>query len=168
MKKWIALLLSLFLLVGCAETIKYEREKPLDIPKLPSYTLPENPLKDVPPPAPFFIRKVSPGLWKECTKEESEATGYFPKELSKITLLLQYYASLLPQTENMVNVTVMVANKQIDLVMDEQIAKEFYREMWIDCQNARNKDKSLFGLEKYGLYGVIIGLIIEAAILAAH
>lgn len=165
--KIIVAVLCLLLLVGCAAPLKYEPPKPLDIPKIPAYQLPPDPFKDVPPPVQIFLKKEG-GKWIECSKAEGQIIAYTPKEHDKIVLRIQYYNQLVPQLENLVNVHIKIANSEIDLIIDQQLAKEVYKEMWIDTTNAKNRDATLFGLEKYGLYGIIIGLIIEAAVLAAH
>jgi hypothetical protein len=151
--------------------MKYTPPKPLELPRIPAYQLPPDPFKDVPAPIQIFLKKSATGYpynYEVCPKEEAEIIAYTPKEHDKIVLRIQYYKEIVPQLENLVNVHIRIANSEIDLIIDQQLAKEVYKEMWIDTTNAKNKQSSQFGLEKYGLYGVIIGLIIEAAILAAH
>ena len=165
--KLISLILVCLFMAGCAAPLKYEPPKPLDIPKIPEYKLPTDPFQGTAPPVKIFLKKQG-GTWVECPKEEGQIIAYTPKEHDKIVLRIQYYNQLVPQLERLVNVNIQIANQTITLVIDQQLAKEVYKELWIDVQNARNHDKNMFGLEKGGLYAIIIGLIIEAAILAAH
>ncbi len=160
MKKLLLLLVAV-LSVSCAPLMKYEPPK-IDPPKkMEHYQLPPDPFKDLEAPKPIFLAKDENGLWKEVPKEQGTLIAYFPKEHDKIVLRLQYYKEIVPQLVNFVNVVIELNNARIELQVDERLAKEVYKQLWIDTQNNRITDQRWDTVNKAGMYAIIIGLLIN-------
>lgn len=168
MRKYFALLIVLLGVVACSSTIKYERQAFTPPPKVESYKLPASPLSEMSAFDLVFIKKDSAGRYVTCPKAEAELTAFTAKDLNKVTLTIQYYKEMTPQLENLVNLHIQRENLLIDFIIDQNFLKELLREFNVDLQNKAASDKTWWNVEKGGYWGVIIGLIIEAAILAAH
>ena len=168
MKKFIMLLLVFLVLVGCAEQMKYT---PPVIPKpekIPAYVPPEDPTVKLEPPKPLFLKRDpnDPLKWVECKKEEAILIAYFPQEHDKIVLRLQYLKSMNDSLVKLVNVYIDINNIRIELQMDHQLAKEVYKQMWIDSENRLSSQKLLGNVEKAGLAAVIVAQLIAIIALA--
>jgi len=161
MKKLLMLVCVLFL-SACATTgqLKYEKQPFTSPPKSEEYKLPPDPFASLEPPKPIFLAKQKDGTWKEVPKDQGEVIAYFPKEHDKIVLRLQYYKELTPELVKLVNIQIKRGNVLIDLVVDQQVAKELYRELYIETYNLAKSDKMWNGVEKAGLWAVIIGQLI--------
>ena len=164
MKKLLGILVILSFLVSCTPLMQYTPPK-LDPPKkIERYKLPVDPFKDLEPPKPIFLAKTEDGNWKEVPKEQGIIIAYFPKEHDKIVLRLQYYKEILPQMEQLVNVYIELNNIRVEIQMDEKLAKEVYKQLWIDAQNGRITDQRWDTANKAGMWAIIIGLLINMAI----
>jgi hypothetical protein len=151
------LVLAFCLVLGCAHQVEYKPPVITPTPPIPRYTLPPDPFATVDPPKPIFLAQQSDGTFKEVPKGESTVIGYTAREHDKIVLRLQYYKELVPQLERMVNVYIEINNVRIQLQMDEQLAKEVYRKLWIDTTNQANSDKMWAGVQDAGQWAIIIG-----------
>jgi hypothetical protein len=168
MKKYLVLLVILFALTACAQTIKYKRQPFTPPKKAEAYKLPASPLSEMSAFDLVFIKKDPIGRYVTCPKAEAELTAFTAKDLNKVTLTIQYYKEMAPQLESLVNLHIQRENLLIDFIVDQNFLKELLREWNVDIQNKAASDKTWWNVEKGGYWGVIIGLIIEAAILAAH
>ena len=169
MKKWIALAMILFWITGCAGTKLVYTPQPFTPPaKSPEYKLPPDPTAGIPAPTPTtYFKRDATGKWVECPKEQAELSAFTSKELNKITIKLEWVKTILPQLEGNINLHIQHENNLIDIIVDKNTAKEIYRELYVEMYNKALSDKNLFNVEKGGYIAVIIGLLIEAAILAA-
>ena len=156
MKKVVCLVLCLVFLVACAPALEYKAPDIKPVPPIPKYILPPDPFATVDPPKPIFLAQQKDGMFKEVAKAEATIIGYTAKEHDKIVLRLQYYKELVPQLERMVNVYIEINNVRIQLQVDEQLAKEVYRKMWIDTTNEAARQKMLSGIQDTGQWAVII------------
>lgn len=155
MRKLLLLFVGLLFLAGCAGTqLKYEPHSFTPIPKVEAYNLPEDPFKE--PPVPVYLKKDTSGKYITCQKEEADLVAYTGKELSKIVLRLEYLKTVNADLVRLVNVRIQRENILIDIVTDQNTAKEIYRELIVDLQN-QNSGKSI---EKAGLWVIIIGQLI--------
>jgi len=166
MKKLLMLLLLVtFILIGCAtEPIKYEKQSFTPPPKQEEYKLPADPFANVPAPVFIYLKKDTDGRYIVSSKEEVEVYAFTPTELQKITLRISYLKEVNTQLVDLVNIQIRRGNVLIDLFVDQQIAKELYREINVDLQNQMKHDKAWNTVEKGGLWAIIIGLIIELGI----
>jgi hypothetical protein len=152
MKKLLTLLAVLSILAGCATTqIKYEKQPFTVIPKVEAYKLPPDPFTE--PPVPIFLKKDATGNYIFCQKEEAELVAFTSKELGKITLRIGYLKEISSELEKLVNIHIQRENLLITIIVDQQTAKEIYRELIVDLQNY-SKGQSL---EKTGQWAIIIG-----------
>ncbi len=155
MKKVIVLLAGLLLLTGCATTqLKYEPHSFTPIPKVEAYKLPEDPFKE--PPVPVYLKKDTSGKYITCQKEEAELVAYTGKELNKIVLRLEYLKTVNADLEKLVNIHIQRENVLIDIVTDQNTAKEIYREILVDLQNQIKGQK----IDQAGQWVIIIGQLI--------
>lgn len=164
--KFITLVVCLLLLAGCASApqLKYEKQTFTPPPKSEEYKLPTIDFGD--PPKPIFLAKQSDGNWKEVAKEQGELIAYTSKEHDKIVVRIQYYKEMTPKLVDLVNIHIKRDNLLIDLVVDQQTAKEIYRELLVDVQNQAKSDKNWNTAEKGGLWAIIIGQLIAIFSLA--
>jgi len=164
--KFITLIVCLLLLAGCASVpqLKYEKQPFTPPPKSEEYKLPSIDFGD--PPKAIFLAKQSDGNWKEVTKEQGELIAYTSKEHDKIVVRIQYYKEMTPKLVDLVNIHIKRDNLLIDLVVDQQTAKELYRELLVDVQNQAKSDKGWNTAEKGGLWAIIIGQLIAIFSLA--
>lgn len=164
MRKLILILTILVFCFGCTPLMKYEPPK-FDPPKkIDRYKLPPDPFRELDPPKPLFLAETEDGKWKEVPKEKATVIAYFPKEHDKIVLRLQYYKEILPQMEQLVNVYIELNNVRVEIQMDEKLAKEVYKQLWIDAQNGRITDQRWDTVNKAGMWAIIIGLLINLGI----
>lgn len=170
-KTFVLFFCCFFLFFGCAPLMKYEPPKIEASKKIEPYKLPEDPFSKVDPPKAIFLAKADtinlPGsFWKEVSKEQAELVCYTAREHNKIVLRLQYYKELVPQLENLINIYIQINNVRIELQVDERLAKEVYKQMWIDAVNKGIIDKRWANFEKAGHWALILGLLVEVGILA--
>jgi len=152
MRKLLVLLVALFILAGCATTqLKYEKQDFITPPKVEVYKLPLDPFTE--PPVPIFLNKDTAGKYILCQKEEAELVAYTSKELGKITLRIAYLKEVNSNLERLVNIYIQRENVMIDIITDQQTAKEIYRGLIVDLQN-QNKGQSV---EKVGMWAIMIG-----------
>ncbi len=163
------LILALFV-VSCAPALKYEPPKmTMDraLQKQKYYELPPDPFANVEPPKAIFLAKTDGGLWKEVPKEQGELVCYTAREHDKIVLRLSYYKEVVPALVRLVNIQIDLNNAHVQLVIDEELAKELYKQFWIDTENKRINDNRWNSLEKGGMWAVIIAQLIAMIALAA-
>lgn len=79
--------------------------------------------------------------------------AFTSKELGKITLRIGYLKEVSAELEKLVNIHIQRENLLITIIVDQQTAKEIYREIVVDLQNL-NKEQSL---EKVGSWAIILG-----------
>lgn len=158
--------LVLALLVGCAHQMEYKAPEIKAAEPFPKYVLPPDPFAKVDPPKPIFLAQQADGTFKEVPKNEATILGYTAKEHDKIVLRLQYYKELVPQLEHLVNVYIEINNVRIQLQVDEQLAKEVYKKLWIDTANQAANDKMWTGIQDAGQWAIIIGQLIAILSLA--
>lgn len=161
--KYVVLLLALVvLLAGCASVtpIKYEPQAFKPPSKTEEYKLPPDPFASVSPPVFIFLKKGLDGNYVVCSKEESEFAALAPKELDKITLRISYLKDINGKLMELVNVQILRGNVLIDLISDQQVAKEIYRQIMVDFQNQANHDKNWSNVEKAGYLAIIIGQLV--------
>jgi hypothetical protein len=137
--------------------VKYEPLKFNPPAKAEAYKLPPDPFANIPAPVPIYLKKDATGKYITCKAEEADIVAFTGKDLNTITIRITYFKNLMPQLENLVNLHIQRENGLIDLIIDQNILKEFYREMNVEWQNKAHKDKILGDIEKAGLWLVIIG-----------
>lgn len=155
--KLLILVITLAILTGCASTIKYEKQPFTPIPKVEPYVLSADPFTE--PPVPIYLKKgdrFDEQKYVLCPKEEAEVIAFTSKELNKITLRIAYLKDLNSDLVKLVNIHIQRENVMIDIITDQNTAKEIYRELLVDLQNA-SKWKSA---EKVGLWTIIIGQLV--------
>ncbi len=159
MKKLLILTIFLFLF-GCATTeqLKYERQTFTPPQKTEEYKLPSIDFGEA--PKPIFLAKLKDGNWKEVSREEGTLIAYTSKEHDKIVIRLQYGKEIIPKLVDLINIQVRRGNVLVDVVMDQQTAKELYRELLVDVQNKAKSDKAWDTTEKGALWLVILGQLI--------
>ncbi|OGM09305.1 hypothetical protein A2Z67_05180 [Candidatus Woesebacteria bacterium RBG_13_36_22] len=167
MKKIIMLILLLVFCVGCAhmtyEPPKVTMERSLQ--KQKHYELPSDPFAGTEPPKAIFLAKADgvnlPGnFYKVVPKEEGELICYTAKEHDKIVLRISYYKEVVPALVRLVNIQIDLNNAHVQLVIDEELAKELYKQFWMDTENKRLSDKRWDTLEKGGLWAIILGQLV--------
>jgi len=159
----ILLILGVFLIASCAPMMKYEPPKiSMDraLQKQKHYELPTDPFANVEPPKAIFLAKADGQYWKEVPKEQAELICYTAREHDKIVLRISYYKEVVPALVRLVNIQVDLNNAHVQLVIDEELAKELYKQFWIDTENKRISDKRWEGLEKGGMWAIIIGQLL--------
>jgi hypothetical protein len=164
MKKIFILLIFIFFMVSCAPLMKYEPPKiTMDkaLQKQKHYELPTDPFANVEPPKAIFLaRAEGQQLWKEVSKEQAELICYTAREHDKIVLRISYYKEIVPALVRLVNIQIDLNNAHVQLVVSEELAKELYKQFWIDTENKRIADKRWDSLEKGGMWAIIIGQLI--------
>lgn len=166
MRKFVICLLGVLLLAGCATShMKYEPPKIEPPKKLEHYRLPPDPFAKIEPPQAIFLKKQG-SVWVECAKEEAILVAYTAREHDKIVLRLGYYKEILPRMEQLINVFIDMNNARIELQVDQQLAKELYKQMWIDVENRRIDEKFWNNLEKAGNWAIIIAQLIAIIAIA--
>lgn len=164
MKKLLGLLVILFLLLACTPLMRYEPPKiTMDkaLQKQKHYELPTDPFANVEPPKAIFLaRAEGQQLWKEVSKEQAELICYTAREHDKIVLRISYYKEIVPALVRLVNIQIDLNNAHVQLVVSEELAKELYKQFWIDTENKRIADKRWDSLEKGGMWAIIIGQLI--------
>lgn len=169
MKRMLVLLIFVFFIVSCAPLMKYEPPKiSMDraLQKQKYYELPADPFVNVEPPKAIFLARADgitglPGkYWKEVPKEQGELICYTAREHDKIVLRISYYKEVVPALVRLVNIQVDLNNAHVQLVIDEELAKELYKQFWIDTENKRISDKRWDSLEKGGMWAIIIGQLL--------
>jgi hypothetical protein len=168
MKKFILVLLALVLLSGCAAQMKYT---PPVIPKpekLPAYLPPPDPTAQLEPLKPIFLKRdpVDSNKWVVCDKAESILIAYFPQEHDKIVLRVQYLKDINVALVKLVNVYIEINNIRVELQLDHQLAKEVYKQLWVDTENKLANTKLLGNVEKGGLAAIIVAQLIAIISLA--
>jgi hypothetical protein len=168
MKKFVLVLLAVILLSGCVSQMKYT---PPVIPKpekIPAYVPPDDPTAKLEPPKPVFLKRdpKDPNKWVPCDKAEGILIAYYPVEHDKIVLRLQYLKEMNTSLVKLVNVYIDINNIRVELQLDQQLAKEVYKQMWIDSENRLANDKLMNDLEKGGLAAVIVGQLMAIMALA--
>lgn len=159
MKKLFLIFVALIILSGCATNpIKFEPKKFEPPQKIEPYKIPEDPFKE--PPIAIFLKKLPDGNYKIVSQDQAELTAYTAKEHNKIVLRITYYKELVPKLENFVNIHIQMYNKSIDLMVDQNLAKELYRELYVEMYNKNKSDNRWNVVEKGGLWAVIIGQLI--------
>ena len=167
MKRFYLLLIVLFVLVSCATTQKTYTPQVFTPPtKSPEYKLPEDPFANIPAPVSIFLKKDSSGKYVLCSKEEAEIVGFTGKELNKIVLRLDYYKTQLPQVAQLVNLHIQREDLLINLIVDQNILKELFREMYIEAYNKGESQQFWNKVQQGGYWAMIIALVIEIAMLA--
>src|SRR4030042_3298414 len=160
MKKLLFLLpVFCLFLAGCAATNKltYEPIKIAPPPKSQPYVLPSDPCKGTAPPEAIFLKQQPDGTFQKVSPEQADVIGYVEKEHNKIVLRLSYYKELVPQLEKLVNIHIEIENRQIDLIINQDLLKELYRQLYIEVHNQGITDKQWGTLEKGGLWLIILG-----------
>lgn len=165
MKKiFILLIFMLFFVTSCAPLLKYEPPKiSMDkaLQKQKHYELPIDPFANVEPPKAIFLAKVEgQQFWKEVSKEQAELICYTAREHDKIVLRISYYKEVVPALVRLLNIQIDLNNAHVQLVIDEELAKELYKQFWMDTENKRIADKRWDSLEKGGMWAIIIGQLI--------
>jgi hypothetical protein len=61
----------------------------------------------------------------------------------------------------LVNIQIDLNNAHVQLVVDEELAKEIYHQLFVDAMNKNITDSRWSSLEKGGLYAIILGLLIN-------
>lgn len=164
MRKLICILLALIFVSGCA-TMKYEPPKLDPVRKLDHYKLPESPFTQ--PPIPIFLKKDETGAkWVQCPKEEAILIAYISTEHDKIVLRIQYSNEIITHLVKLVNVHIDMVNIRAELERDQLLAKEVYKQMWVDEVNRGGIYKTYSDLEKGMLVIVIIAQIVAILSLA--
>jgi len=169
MKKIFAALILAFFVASCAPVMKYEPPKiSMDkaLPKQKHYELPTDPFANVEPPKSIFLSKEGQ-FWREVPKEQGELICYTAREHDKIVLRISYYKEVVPVLVKLVNIQIDLNNAHIQLVIDEELAKELYKQFWIDTENKRIADNRWNSLEKGGMWAVIIGQILALIAVSA-
>jgi hypothetical protein len=166
MRKLFFVLLAIIFVSGCA-TMKYEAPKLDPVKKIEPYKLPESPFANVDPPTPVFLKKDEVGnKWVGCSKEEATLIAYVSKEHDKIVLRIQYSNDIIELLVRLVNVHISIANSRAELERDQLLAKEVYKQMWVDEVNRGAITKTYNDVEKGMLTAVIITQIIAILALA--
>jgi len=160
MKKLLILLCIFVMVVSCAPLMKYEPPKIERPPKIEPYVLPPDPFATLDPPKPIFLARLDSGLFKEVPKEEATIIAYVTKEHDKIVIRLQYFKELVPALVKLVNVNIDIANGYITLQVDQQLAKEVYKQLYIDMANKNIVDERWNNLEKGGYWVIILAQLI--------
>jgi|GEM_PF-4675363 len=156
--------LSLIFISGCA-TMKYEAPKLDPVKHLEPYKLPADPFTE--PPIPIFLKRDDTGKnWVECKKEEAILVAYIPREHDKIVLRIQYLKDINSKLVDLVNVNIEMINMRAELERDQLLAKEVYKQMWIDAENRNVINKTWNDIEKGGLAAVIIAQLVAILSLA--
>jgi len=167
MKRLLLLLLIVTVIIGGCATMKYEAPKLDPVKKIEAYKLPEDPFANVEPPIPIFLKKDETGKkWIECSKEEAIIVAYIPREHDKIILRIQYLKDINTSLVRLVNVHIDIVNVRAELERDQLLAKEVYKQMWIDAVNQGIVTKTWNDVEKGGLTAIIIVQIIAILALA--
>ena len=99
-------------------------------------------------------------FYKVVPKEEGELICYTAKEHDKIVLRISYYKEVVPALVRLVNIQIDLNNAHVQLVIDEELAKELYKQFWMDTENKRLSDKRWDTLEKGGLWAIILGQLV--------
>ena len=170
MKKILVLLILVFFISSCAPMMKYEPPKiSMDraLQKQKYYELPTDPFANVLPPKAIFLAKTESGLWKEVPKEQGELICYTEREHDKIVLRISYYKEVVPALVRLVNIQIDLNNAHVQLVIDEELAKELYKQFWIDTENKRLNDSRWNSLEKGGMWAIIIGQLLALIAVSA-
>jgi hypothetical protein len=172
MIKIIAFIFLVLSLVSCAPMMTYTPPKIETPEKMEHYQMPPDPFEGMTAPQPIFLAKATginlPGTyWREVPKEQAELTCYTAKEHDKIVLKLSYYKEIVPALVRLVNIHIDLNNAHIQLIVDENLAKELYKQFWIDTENKRIADSRWSSLEKGGLWAIILGQLITLAITVA-
>jgi hypothetical protein len=164
MRKLLFILLVIVFVSGCA-TMKYEAPKLDPVKKIEHYKLPENPFTE--PPIPIFLKRDDTGTkWVQCSKEEATLNAYIAKEHDKIVLRIQYSDEIISHLVRLVNVHIDMINVKAELERDQLLAKEVYKQMWVDEVNRGAVAKTYNDIEKGMLTAVIITQIIAILSLA--
>lgn len=164
MKKLFFVLLAIIFISGCA-TMKYEAPKLDPVKKLDHYKLPQSPFTE--PPVPIFLKKDQDGKkWIECSKDEATLIAYISIEHDKIVLRIKYSNEIIAQLVNLVNVHIDLVNIRAELERDQLLAKEVYKQMWIDEVNKGAINKTYNTIEKTTLAAIIIAQVIAILALA--
>lgn len=148
MKKLIIMLC--LLAFGCTPLVKYTPPTPEPVVKMDRYVLPHDPTASLGAPQAIFLKKDADGRWSECPESEAYVTAYTGKEHDKIVLRFNYYKELTPQLVTYINVLVDLGNTRAELRVDERLAKEVYKQMWVDAMNKNITDKQWHSLQKTG------------------
>jgi hypothetical protein len=176
MKKILVLLILVFFIVSCAPALKYEPPKiSMDraLQKQKYYELPPDPFANTAPPKAIYLAKADgvtslPGqYWKEVPKEQGELICYTEREHDKIVLRISYYKEVVPALVRLVNIQIDLNNAHVQLVIDEELAKELYKQFWIDTENKRLNDSRWNSLEKGGMWAIIIGQLLALIAVSA-
>jgi hypothetical protein len=169
MKKIFILLIAVLFIASCAPMMTYTPPKvTMDRALQPQkhYELPTDPFANIEPPKAIFLAKVD-GVWKEVPQDKAELTCYTGREHDKIVLRLAYYKEIVPAMVRLVNIQIDLNNAHVQLVIDEDLAKELYKQFWVDAENKRISDKNWNTLEKGGMWAVILGQIIAMIAIVA-
>ena len=175
MKIFAILLILVFLSVSCAPMMTYTPPKiTMDraLEKQKDYELPTDPFANIEPPKAIFLAKadgvnLSGQYYKEVPKDQSDFICYATKEHDKIVLRLSYYKEVVPALVRLVNIQIDLNNAHVQLVVDEELAKELYKQFWIDTENKRINDKRWESLEKGGMWAIIIGQLLALIAVSA-
>jgi len=169
MKKIIVLLILALFVVSCAPALKYEPPKiSMDraLQKQKYYELPTDPFANTTPPKAIYLAKEG-NYWKEVPKEQGELICYTEMEHDKIVLRISYYKEVVPALVRLVNIQIDLNNAHVQLVIDEELAKELYKQFWIDTENKRLNDSRWNSLEKGGMWAIIIGQLLALIAISA-
>lgn len=151
---------SFILLVGCATTpqVIYTPQSFTPPAKVEEYKLPADP--SGPAPTPIFLKKGTDGKYTPCKREEADLTAFTSNDLDKITARIVYLKDINGQLVELVNIQIRRGNVLTELIVDQQMAKEIYRQLNVDLQNQVAHDKNWNSVEKGGLWAIIIGQLI--------
>jgi PBP1b-binding outer membrane lipoprotein LpoB len=169
MKTLAVLIFVAFLLVGCAGTqVKYEPQTFTPPNKVPLYVPPADPFDKSPAPVAIYLKKDTTGKYVVCPREEADIEAFTSKELDKITLRIHSLKVTNAQLVELINIHVMRENVLIDIIVDKNIAKELYRQLFVDMQNKMSQEDFMHKLQQGGYWAVIVALLIEVGVLAVH
>jgi hypothetical protein len=160
MKRFIVVIAMLTVfLFGCASQLKYTPPTISKPEVLPAYVPPDDPTAKLEPPKPFFLKRdpSDPQKWVVCEKPEGIVLAYFPVEHDKIVLRLQYLKEMNKLLVDLVNVHIQISNVKSELITDHMLAKEVYKEMYVDVYNQYQNERLQGNVEKAGLLLVILG-----------
>lgn len=161
--------------VSCTQKFTYTPPKIEPVKKYEHYNVPADPFANVEPPVPIFLCKNGGGVdkdgnkfdsYRSCEKALSTVIAYVPREHDKIVLRIGYYKELVPALVRLVNVYIEIANVKGELINDQMLAKEVYKQMWVDTENKRISEADKAMLEKFGLLGLSIAQVIAILALA--
>jgi len=141
-RKYIILLLGLFLLVGGCAPSKF---KPREIPQLtfnptPQYSID---LSTIPKPdklKPIFMNSE----FKEVSKDQAEYIVLIPQEYAKVAAVVKLakaYKGIVKEQEILINTDIQIINSLKEYVALERAKAEEYRNLWIDSENAYRQER---------------------------